>query len=116
MGGAPALGRRADFSLREPQFELSHRVGEIVRLGADPVAFVPPVLKLKRGSGLGVGRQLHFQANAKGLVGGDGDLLVERSGPALIAIQRSREATANTKRRLTPCACRPGIRRTAGEK
>ena len=86
-----------------------------MRLDADPVASVPPVLKSKRRSGRSLGRRLHFQANAEGLVGGNGDLLVERSGPALIGIQRRREVTANTKRRLTSCACRPGIRRTAGE-
>ena len=116
MGGAPAFGCRADFNLRETQFEFAHRVGKIVRLDADPVASVPPVLKSKRRSGRSVWRQFHFQANAEGLVGGDGDLLVERSGPALIGIQRSREVTANTKRGLTSCACRPTIRRTAGEK
>ena len=116
MGGAPPFGCRADFNLCKSQFEFAHRVGKIVRRDADPVASVPPVLKSKRRSGRGVWQQLHFQANAEGLVGGNGDLLVERSGPALISIQRSREVTANTKRRLTSCACRFGIRHTAGEK
>ena len=80
MGGAPAFGCHADFDLRETQFELAHRVRKIVRLDADPVASVPPVLKSKRRPGRSVGRQVHFQANAEGLVGGDGDFSL--SAPA----------------------------------
>jgi hypothetical protein len=115
MGDAPAFGCRANFNLCEIQFELAHGVRKIVRFDVGPVTSVPPVLKSKRRAGRGAGRLLHFETNTEGPVGVDGDVLIERSGPALIRIQRGCEVGSNTERSLTSGAWRRRIGRTAGE-